>query len=102
MPAEVISVDYDQMRTLRTEFDDACTRMDEVYRKINDQIETLRGGEWQADSATKYYEEMDNDVMLGMSRLVKALSRAAEVTNEILNEIDVAEEEASNMIPNTF
>ena len=102
MPAEVVSIDYDQMRVLRIEFDDACTKMDQVYQEISDQIETLRGGEWVADSARKYYEEMDNDVMLGVSRLVKALNRAAETTNSILNEIDAAEEEASSMIPTTF
>ena len=102
MAAETVSIDYEQMRQIQNEFDDECTTIDQVYKRISEQMETLRSGEWQSEAASKFYDDMDNEVMVAMTRLIKALSRAAEVSNTIISELEAAEEDAGNMIPKEF
>jgi WXG100 family type VII secretion target len=102
MAAETVSIDYEQMRQIRSEFDDECTKMDRVYSRINEQLETLRGGEWASDAASKYYQEMDNEILIALTKLIRALNRSAEISNAIIAELEAAEEEASNMIPKQF
>lgn len=102
MASEIVAVDYEVMRNIQQEFDQECDRCQRVSNQVKQQVEVLRGGAWISDSADSFYREMDDEVMIAMNRLVQALSKAAQVTDNIMKVMEAAEEEASNMVPNEF
>ena len=65
----------------------------------HNQMQILSGGEWVADAATAFYQEMNNDVLPGISRLVNALALAAATTNDVKTTMRNGEEEACACIP---
>jgi hypothetical protein len=59
----------------------------------------LRNGAWVGPNAEKCYQIFDQTLFPGLTRLVKALDRAGEVTNQVSKIIKDADEENAGLFP---
>jgi WXG100 family type VII secretion target len=98
--SDMISVDYNQLSGVAQQFEQESMRVKKLMNDIDAQINTLRRGGWIADAATRFYQEMDNEVMPGVSRLQQALNQAASTCRDIATTMDDADQEACSCLPN--
>ena len=99
--SNTIEVEYSQLRDCVRHFQREQDHAQHICNEIEAQLDVLRSGAWVADAADAFYREMDDDVLMGMRRLITALGRSSEVTSQIVQLMESAEEEASNMIPSS-
>jgi WXG100 family type VII secretion target len=97
--ADVISIDYERVKTLGNHFIQQSERVRKELNELNSQMQVLRNGGWIADAATAFYQDMESDLLPGVQRLVQALEIAQDVANQISQVMENAEEEASSFLP---
>lgn len=98
MPAPRIRADYDQLRRIASLFGRESQQMEGMLRRVRNQVETLKSGEWVGKGANVFYREMSNDVLPSLSRLAKALEQAQRTTAMINRIMKSAEEEAARLL----
>lgn len=96
--ADIIQIEYDQMRQLASTFQEQTTQTRNILNTINAQVQVLRGGGWIADAATKFYREMDDTITPGITRLINALTDANQITNEVSGLMEKGEQEAGSCL----
>lgn len=97
--SDIISIDKDKMRAIAASFDEESENVQRVIGSVNSQLGVLRNGGWVADAASRFYQQMDEDVVLAMNRLRSALTMAGSQTREITSLLDSAEDEACGCLP---
>lgn len=97
--SDVTSIQYDGMQTVANQFDQEAARVRRVITQVNSHMSTLKGGGWIADAATRFYSEIDNDVLPAIQRLHESLGEASKVSRDIIRLLKSAEEEASACLP---
>ncbi|MBI3361826.1 MAG: WXG100 family type VII secretion target, partial [Chloroflexi bacterium] len=65
--------------------------------KIKARVDTLRGGDWIGEGATKFYAEMNDQVMPSMKRMQRAWAEGARVIGQISAIMKAAEDAASGV-----
>lgn len=98
MPAPKIRGDYDGLKKMGRLFARESSESQKMVRRIKQQTSTLQGGEWIGTGATKFYREMDGEVMPSLTRLVRALDLASRTTLMILQIMQQAEDEAARIL----
>ncbi|MCA9890542.1 MAG: WXG100 family type VII secretion target, partial [Anaerolineae bacterium] len=93
---DVTQAQYDALQQIANHFDQQEGRVRRVMRDLQHQLDVLQNGAWDADAAHAYYQEMNNDVMPGVNKLVISLNRSSAVTLEIIRIFRAAEEESSS------
>lgn len=93
-----IRIHYDEMTQITQMFKQQEDAIKQVNRKLKSQQGVLEGGEWIGKGATKFFQEMNNEIMPSMTRLEKAMGQAAQVTRKIHNVMEQAESEASSVL----
>jgi WXG100 family type VII secretion target len=94
-----IEVSYGDMQQILSQLNEAASNSQQLMQRLKNQIEVLQGGAWIGDNADKFYQVMDNDVMLGVQRLVNGLNEAIGVTQQIVSNYESAEEQAQAVFP---
>lgn len=89
---------YDEMTQISQVFKQQEDAIKQVNRRLKSQKGTLEGGEWIGKGATKFYREMNDEIMPSMTRLEKAMGQAAQVTRNIHQIMHSAEDEASGIL----
>ncbi|HKY84762.1 MAG TPA: WXG100 family type VII secretion target [Anaerolineales bacterium] len=79
----VIRVDYDLIKKIADVFRQKETDAQQVIKKLEGPLETLREGDWIGVGATAFYNEMDNLVLPAMKRLQSAMTEGDRVSKEI-------------------
>lgn len=92
---------YDEMTKISQMFKQQEDAIKQVNRRLKSQQGTLQGGEWIGKGATKFFQEMNNEIMPSMTRLEKAMGQAAQVTRQIHSIMHQAEDEASGILKYT-
>lgn len=95
MSAPQIRGNYDELTTISGTLRSQGDAIKAMNQRLKSAQETLKGGDWIGKGATKFYQEMDGQVMPALQRLTNALTEAGRVTKEIANVIKQAEEESS-------
>lgn len=97
--SDVISIDYEKMQKVANDFDREAGRVKKVLNDVNAQLNILRRGGWIAEAATKFYQEMDNDVCPGIDRLQSALTMASAKSRDIISTMKSSTDEACACLP---
>lgn len=98
MPAPKIRGHYDELSRISQMFSREASDLARVVQAVNRQMETLKGGEWIGTGATKFYREMDSEVMPSLARLARAMDTASKTTRAIKQILQTAEEEAASVL----
>ena len=94
MSAPTVQANYEQLSQIATTFDENADLVNQQLRRVMQQIDQCRQGNWEGSHADAFYARMDNDVLPGVQRLFRALGEANDVTNQIIRIFEAAEEEA--------
>lgn len=98
MPAPRIRAGYDSLKQMARLLARESDTSKKTVQRIKRQTGTLQGGEWVGAGATKFYREMDGEVMPSLTRLVRALDLASRTTLKILQIMKQAEDEAARVL----
>lgn len=98
MATLIIKLDFDAFKNIEGSFRAQETATSETIGKLKKTIEQLRGGEWYGEGATKFFAEMDSQVMPSMDRLKKVMGEG----DRISKEIEKTQHEAENTIISLF
>jgi len=96
MPA-MIRVDYEQLDQVAALAGQEASNMAELYMRINEGVEQLRGG-WGGDAAAKFFDEMDSFVMPNLKKLYDAFDSAQSQIKTISQKFSEAEQQASGKL----
>lgn len=94
-----VAIHYQTMAQIANTFDAEARRVQEVANSVESHLSTLKGGGWIADAATRFYNEMDDEVCPSLARLQSALVAAGDVSRSIIQIMKAAEEQASAQLP---
>lgn len=98
----IIQIDYEKMRQVADIFEQQSAEVKRVLNNIEQQINVLKAEKWKAESATAYYQSMDNEVCRAVDKLAQKLDLASEVCNQISQTLKKAEQDAMNALPTTI
>jgi WXG100 family type VII secretion target len=90
-----VAIHYQTMAQIANTFDAEARRVQEVVNAVESHLSTLKNGGWIADAATRYYNEMDNEISPSLERLQSALVAAGDVSPTIIQIMTQAEKEAA-------
>ncbi len=68
-----IKLDFDAFKNIQGSFRAQETATQATIGKLNSKIEQLRGGDWFGEGATKFFNEIDSQIMPSMKNLQKVL-----------------------------
>ena len=83
MAVLIIKLDFDAFKNIEGSFRAQETATQETIGKLNKVFEQLRGGDWYGEGATKFFNEMDSQVMPSMKNLRKVLAEGDKVSKDI-------------------
>jgi WXG100 family type VII secretion target len=98
MPSVQIRIDHDQMGQISQVFSAQNSAIAGVNNKLKSAQETLQNGDWIGKGATAFFKEMDDEVNPAMKRLEQAMEEAAQVTKQVGQIMNEAEEESSSIL----
>jgi WXG100 family type VII secretion target len=78
-----IKLDFDAFKNIESSFRAQEQATQATIGKLNSKIGQLRGGDWFGEGATKFFNEMDSQVMPSMKNLQKVLGEGDRVSKEL-------------------
>lgn len=96
MPSERIEADYDKLAQVSQVFDQSHETIQTMLTRVTNCMETLRSDGWIGRGSDAFYEEMSDLVLPQVKRLSEALDLASQVTTQISETVQEAEEQAGN------
>ena len=91
--AEKTELNYDQLQGFIKAFETEAEEIQALTKQTSNRVESLHGGDWIGRGADKFFNEMQGEVLPAMNRLVHALVTAGQVTRQIAEIFNQAEEE---------
>ena len=96
MAQDRFQVKYDELDQMAGMFSSEGGQVGEVIGKLKSAIENMRD-KWIGEGAQKFFNEMESEVLPGLSKLQTALNDGATKTKQIAGLIHEHEEQASNL-----
>jgi WXG100 family type VII secretion target len=93
-----VRADYDGLAQIAKAFAQQAGAARQTLQVLKRQQEILRGGDWVGQGATKFYQEMDADILPAVTRLATALETAQRVVIQVSQTMKQAEEEAARYL----
>jgi WXG100 family type VII secretion target len=78
-----IKLDFDAFKNIESSFRAQEQATQATIGKLNSKIGQLRGGDWFGEGATKFFNEMDSQVMPSMKNLQKVMGEGDRVSKEL-------------------
>jgi len=78
-----IKLDFDAFKNIEGSFRAQETSTKETIGKLNKVIEQLRGGDWYGEGATKFFNEVDSQVIPSMKNLQNVMGEGDRISKEI-------------------
>lgn len=100
--ADVVAIQYDQMHQIKSQFEQQSQFIKQTMDELTNHMQVLQSGGWIADAADAFYGSMNDDVLLGVQRLIQALVQSAETCELLIQRYEAAEEETRASFPTTF
>jgi len=98
MPSPKIRVDHDALQAIARTFGQGADATGRTLRQLKSAMGVLQSGDWIGQGASKFYEEMNSQVLPAVQRLNSALAESAKVTGQISQLMKQAEEEAARLL----
>lgn len=96
---DLITIKYDGMNQMSGEFQTHSATVKAVNQSLTDALGVLKNGGWMSPSATEFFKTLDDDVLLGIARLIHALDSASQTVSGINATMKNGEQAAMGMIP---
>lgn len=96
MNTQVIQVDYDGLQQVATRFNSAAQQIEQMYQITNRAFQQLENGGWVGRGANAFINEMRGEVFPAVQRLAQALAEADLTTQQIIQILQHADEEAAH------
>jgi WXG100 family type VII secretion target len=95
--ADKIVVDYNALQQVGNSFSQQEQEINNMLKKIQSQVDALQGGGWIGKGANAFYNEMHNELLPAIQRLVKALEEGQHVVAQMAQQFQNAEEETKSI-----
>jgi WXG100 family type VII secretion target len=92
--ADEIRADYDRLEKVASQFANQSQEIQQMLQKVRGSMEPLESGGWIGRGSDAFFSEMQSEVLPATERLQQAMDEANRVTNQIVQTIRHAEEEA--------
>jgi WXG100 family type VII secretion target len=97
MPVSRIRADYDALTKVSQSFARQAAAAQTTVQKIQQCVDTLKGGDWIGKGATAFYREMEADVLPALHRLADALNEASRLAQQASQIMHQAEDDAAGV-----
>ncbi|MBP8251181.1 MAG: WXG100 family type VII secretion target [Herpetosiphon sp.] len=95
-----VKASYDQLEQLAGRFSNQSQAIQQMLQNLKNVMAPLRDGDWIGRGSDAFFAEMESEVLPATQRLQKALDDGNEVTKTIVQQMQQAEQEASNIFKN--
>ena len=95
MSADIIQVQYDQLEQIAVRFGQQAEVAAQTQGRVQQSLRALQSGGWEGRGAAAFFGEMSSEVLPAVARLGAALQQAQQTTQQIVQVLRAAEEEAS-------
>jgi WXG100 family type VII secretion target len=95
MPASIIQADYDQLQQIAGMCSSEASNMQDMYSNVLAKYDALRGGGWEGDAASKFFNEMESYVLPNMKKMVDAFQTTADQVQVVKAKFEEAEQQAA-------
>ena len=92
--ADEIRADYDRLEKVASQFANQSQEIQQMLQKVRGSMEPLENGGWIGRGSDAFFSEMQSEILPATERLQQAMDEANRVTNQIVQTIRHAEEEA--------
>ena len=92
--ADEIRADYDELEQVASRFANQSQAIQQMMQKVRSSMDKLTGGDWMGRGVEAFENEMTSEVLPATERLQQALDEASRTTNDIVQTVRQAEEEA--------
>lgn len=94
--ADKTQVDYDQLLSFIKSFEAEAEAYQALYKETSNKVEELHGGGWVGRGSEAFFSEMHNEILPAVQRLSQALQQAGQISREIAEIFNKAEEESQS------
>jgi WXG100 family type VII secretion target len=98
MSNPITRADYDQLSQIAKRFAAQAQAQASTLATLTQSMQTLQTGDWVGQGATAFYNEMNEQVLPSLRRLVAALQTAQRTTRTISTEVKNTEDEAAHIL----
>ncbi len=95
MTADIIQANYEALTTVADKFNQQSEVTSQTKQALLRVMNQLQAGGWIGEGSDAFFSEMEGDVLPGVGRLIEALAQAGQVTGQIKQILQGADEEAS-------
>jgi len=92
-----IRADYSSLGEIAKIFSTESEDVGKLTQRIRQNVDQLRGGGWKSTGADRFYNEMDSIIFPALKRLKAALQQGSQVSQQLAQLLQQAEEEASGL-----
>lgn len=93
---DLILVDYERLEKLAAVFGQQSENIAQMLQQVQGSVNPLQAGGWMGKGSDAFFGEMEGVVLPAVQRLIEALGEANLVTNQIVEVMQQADEEASS------
>jgi WXG100 family type VII secretion target len=93
--SDIIEADYEMLQQIATRFAHQGDEVEQMLRLLYDRMDALEG-QWAGNSYNAFATEMHDLVLPACDRLFKVMHEASQVTQQVIREMQSAEEEAAS------
>jgi WXG100 family type VII secretion target len=97
MPTPRFRGDYEALRQIAQTFAQHTITTQHMLEQLKNHMGVLQGGDWQGQGATKFFLEMDGQVLPAIQRLSHALDESNRVVVQISAVIQQAEDDSARL-----
>jgi WXG100 family type VII secretion target len=94
--SDEIRADYEQLQQLASRFSQQSQSVQQMLQRVRSSMDKLESGGWIGRGSDAFFSEMQQEVLPASERLRQALDEASRTTQNIVNTVRQAEEEASS------
>ena len=91
-----VQIHWSQMQTIQGKFQTDEATAQKILSDLTRGYDDLKSS-WEGEAATKFFQEMENDILPRTRKMIQAFSNAAEVTKALISLFGQTEQEASNI-----
>ena len=93
--ADEVKADYEQLEQVANKFSNQSEEIQQMLQLVNSNMDKLEP-DWIGRGSEAFFSEMQGEVLPAVMRLQQALEEANQVTKEVVQTMQQAEEEASS------
>ncbi|MCU0498754.1 MAG: WXG100 family type VII secretion target [Anaerolineae bacterium] len=98
MPQDTLQVQYEQLEQAASHLTGEADRIEAIYKRVYQQVDRLRQNGWISEESDAFYNEMDNNFLPRVVRLIRALDATADGIKQMIVIMADSEEQAANHI----